>query len=214
MEDTLEDRILNNATKEYPDACDVSYNQVVCLWLLKLAFEERPLLQDLLQKMCRKDEEMRALQVRYDDRIADLESSTRMALDHLESVPERLSILDGIRDLEDSQHHREMIEERYSKYKEIVSSLQQQLRDSTKRIQEYRAEDSDTSLPNERLDGLPVTLRDQNGSPSSCFTTDTGSPDGTGRHRKLPSGKGDASRGRELSRAANGRRSPAEKDKY
>ncbi|XP_038629594.1 centrosomal protein of 128 kDa-like isoform X3 [Scyliorhinus canicula] len=170
--------------------------------------------RDLLQKMCQKDEEMRALQVRYDDRIADLESSTRMALDHLESVPERLSILDGIRDLEDSQHHREMIEERYSKYKEIVSSLQQQLRDSTKRIQEYRAEGSDTSLLNERLDSLPVTLRDQNGSPSSCFTTDTGSPDGTGRHRKLPSGKGDASRGRELSRAANGRRSPAEKDKY
>ncbi|XP_038629587.1 centrosomal protein of 128 kDa-like isoform X2 [Scyliorhinus canicula] len=166
--------------------------------------------RDLLQKMCQKDEEMRALQ----DRIADLESSTRMALDHLESVPERLSILDGIRDLEDSQHHREMIEERYSKYKEIVSSLQQQLRDSTKRIQEYRAEGSDTSLLNERLDSLPVTLRDQNGSPSSCFTTDTGSPDGTGRHRKLPSGKGDASRGRELSRAANGRRSPAEKDKY
>ncbi|XP_041071201.1 centrosomal protein of 128 kDa-like isoform X3 [Carcharodon carcharias] len=90
--------------------------------------------RELLQKMCQKDEEMRTLQ----DRIADLESSTRVALDHLESVPERLSILDGIRDLEDSQRHREMIEERYSKYKEIVSSLQQQLRDSTRRIQVYR----------------------------------------------------------------------------
>ncbi|XP_078090573.1 centrosomal protein of 128 kDa [Mustelus asterias] len=168
--------------------------------------------RELLQKMCQKDEEMRALQVRYDDRIADLESSTRMALDHLESVPERLSILDGIRDLEDSQRHREMIEERYSKYKEIVSSLQQQLRDSTRRIQEYRDEESDTSLREARSDGLPDALHDKNGSPSSCFTTDSGSPDG--RRRNLPSGKRDASRGRELSRATNGRKSPAEKDKY
>ncbi|XP_059504964.1 centrosomal protein of 128 kDa [Stegostoma tigrinum] len=90
--------------------------------------------RELLQKVCQKDEEMRALQ----DRIADLESSTRMALDHLESVPERLSILDGIQDLEDSQRHREMIEERYSKYKEIVTSLQEQLRDSTRMIKKYQ----------------------------------------------------------------------------
>ncbi|XP_067894694.1 centrosomal protein of 128 kDa-like isoform X7 [Heterodontus francisci] len=190
--------------------------------------------KELLQKMYQKDEEMRALQVQYNDRIADLESnteswhtfhfrnsvrikqgqSTRMALDHLESVPERLSILDGIRDLEDSQRQREMIEERYSKYKEIVSSLQQQLRDSTRRIQEYQEEASDTSLWNERLDGLPVTQRDQNGSPTSCFTADAGSPNGSSRRRNLPSGKGDASQGSELSRAANGRKSPAEKDKY
>ncbi|XP_078418192.1 centrosomal protein of 128 kDa isoform X3 [Cetorhinus maximus] len=166
--------------------------------------------RELLQKMCQKDEEMRTLQ----DRIADLESSTRVALDHLESVPERLTILDGIRDLEDSQRHREMIEERYSKYKEIVSSLQQQLRDSTRRIQVYREEESDAGLRNESLDGLPVALLDQDGSPSSCFTTDIGSPDGSGRHRNLPSAKRDANRGQELCRAANGRKSPAEKDKY
>ncbi|XP_048456289.1 centrosomal protein of 128 kDa isoform X2 [Rhincodon typus] len=107
--------------------------------------------RELLQKVCQKDEEMRALQ----DRIADLESSTRMALDHLESVPERLSILDGIQDLEDSQRHREMIEERYSKYKEIVTSLQQQLRDSTRMIQKYQqqttAADAEICLPEREM---------------------------------------------------------------
>ncbi|XP_067848139.1 centrosomal protein of 128 kDa-like isoform X2 [Heptranchias perlo] len=166
--------------------------------------------RELLQKMCQKDEEMRALQ----DRIADLETSTRMALDHLESVPERLSFLDGIRDLEDSQRHREMIEERYSKYKEIVRSLQQQLQDSTRRIQEYQEEESDTSLRSERLDAPPASLRDLNGFPSSCRSTGTRSPDGSSRRRNRPSGYADASQGRELSRAANGRKSPAEKDKY
>ncbi|XP_069772068.1 centrosomal protein of 128 kDa isoform X2 [Narcine bancroftii] len=97
--------------------------------------------RELLQKMCRKDEEMRALQ----DRIADLETSTQMPLDHLQSASERLSILDSIRDLEDSQHHRDMIEERYIKYKDIVSSLQQQLKDSTRRIQAHQPRMAETA---------------------------------------------------------------------
>ncbi|XP_043552920.1 centrosomal protein of 128 kDa isoform X5 [Chiloscyllium plagiosum] len=190
------------------------------LFIEQIAKQERLLEEihkekrELLQKMCQKDEEMRALQVRYDDRIADLESSTRMALDHLESVPERLSILDGIRDLEDSQRHREMIEERYSKYKEIVTSLQQQLRDSTRKIRKYQEEESDTILRRERLESLPVALYNQNDSPPSCSTPKTGSPDDSSRRRNLPFRKEDASQGQELSRAANGRKSPAEKDKY
>ncbi|XP_072424221.1 centrosomal protein of 128 kDa-like isoform X6 [Chiloscyllium punctatum] len=190
------------------------------LFIEQIAKQERLLEEihkekrELLQKMCQKDEEMRALQVRYDDRIADLESSTRMALDHLESVPERLSILDGIRDLEDSQRHREMIEERYSKYKEIVTSLQQQLRDSTRKIRKYQEEESDTILRRERLESLPVALYNQNGSPPSCSTPKTGSPDDSSRCRNLPFRKEDASQGQVLSRVANGRKSPAEKDKY
>ncbi|XP_060685416.1 centrosomal protein of 128 kDa isoform X2 [Hemiscyllium ocellatum] len=186
------------------------------LFIEQIAKQERLLEEihkekrELLQKMCQKDEEMRALQ----DRIADLESSTRMALDHLESVPERLSILDGIRDLEDSQRHREMIEERYSKYKEIVTSLQQQLRDSTRKIRKYQEEESDSILRRERLESLPVALYNQNGSPPSCSTPKTGSPDDSSRRRNLPFRKEDASQGQELSRAANGRKSPAEKDKY
>ncbi|MBN3319392.1 CE128 protein, partial [Atractosteus spatula] len=52
--------------------------------------------RDLLEKTRRKDEEMRILH----DRILDLEMSTRLALDHLESVPEKLSLLEDFKDLE------------------------------------------------------------------------------------------------------------------
>ncbi|NWW53324.1 CE128 protein, partial [Pedionomus torquatus] len=64
--------------------------------------------------------------------------STRVALDHLESVPEKLSLLEDFRDIGNSHCRKEMIEERYMKYKEIVSSLQQQLEDSKKRAQQFK----------------------------------------------------------------------------
>ncbi|XP_069772071.1 centrosomal protein of 128 kDa isoform X5 [Narcine bancroftii] len=167
--------------------------------------------RELLQKMCRKDEEMRALQ----DRIADLETSTQMPLDHLQSASERLSILDSIRDLEDSQHHRDMIEERYIKYKDIVSSLQQQLKDSTRRIQAHQVEESDASLGTERMDDAPATLSDESSFPSTCHDADVSSPNGRdSKRRNQPSGSSKANRGREFSREATGRKSPAEKDMY
>ncbi|NXY54376.1 CE128 protein, partial [Callaeas wilsoni] len=59
--------------------------------------------------------------------------STRVALHHLESVPEKLSLLEDCRDT-GSHCRREMIEERYMKYKDIVSSLQQQLEDSKQKV--------------------------------------------------------------------------------
>ncbi|NXD89907.1 CE128 protein, partial [Chaetorhynchus papuensis] len=59
--------------------------------------------------------------------------STRVALDHLESVPEKLSLLEDCKDT-GSYCRREMIEERYMKYKDIVTSLQQQLEDSKQRV--------------------------------------------------------------------------------
>ncbi|NXC43358.1 CE128 protein, partial [Penelope pileata] len=64
--------------------------------------------------------------------------STRIALDHLESVPEKLSLLEDFKDTGESHCRREMIEERYIKYKEIVSSLQQQLEDSKQRVQQFK----------------------------------------------------------------------------
>ncbi|NXT81848.1 CE128 protein, partial [Zapornia atra] len=64
--------------------------------------------------------------------------STRVALDHLESVPEKLSLLEDLKDPGESHCRREMIEERYTKYKEIVSSLQQQLEDSKQRVQQFK----------------------------------------------------------------------------
>ncbi|NWY24441.1 CE128 protein, partial [Pheucticus melanocephalus] len=59
--------------------------------------------------------------------------STRVALNHLESVPEKLSLLEECRDT-GSHCRREMIEERYMRYKDIVTSLRQQLEDSKQRV--------------------------------------------------------------------------------
>ncbi|RXN31187.1 centrosomal protein of 128 kDa [Labeo rohita] len=47
---------------------------------------------------------------------------------------------DEIRNLKESQKQREMVEQRYAKYKEIVGDLQHQLEESKKRIQEYRVD--------------------------------------------------------------------------
>ncbi|NXP40836.1 CE128 protein, partial [Leiothrix lutea] len=64
--------------------------------------------------------------------------STRVALNHLESVPEKLSLLEDCKDTTESHCRREMIEERYLKYKDIVSSLQQQLEDSKQRVRQLK----------------------------------------------------------------------------
>ncbi|KFZ65539.1 Centrosomal protein of 128 kDa, partial [Antrostomus carolinensis] len=65
--------------------------------------------------------------------------STRVALDHLEAVPEKLSLLEDFKDIGVRKiSFEEMIEERYTKYKEIVSSLQQQLEDSKQRVRQFK----------------------------------------------------------------------------
>ncbi|XP_036438327.1 centrosomal protein of 128 kDa isoform X2 [Colossoma macropomum] len=113
--------------------------------------------QDLLEKSHRKDDEMRSLQ----DRVLDLEMSTRLALDHLESVPEKLSLLEDFKDLEESQRQREAVEQRYAKYKEVVGALQYQLEEAKRRIQEYRDEKLDATSWSLHLDGLSSSLRSQ-----------------------------------------------------
>ncbi|XP_016110726.1 centrosomal protein of 128 kDa-like isoform X5 [Sinocyclocheilus grahami] len=118
----------------------------------------------LLEMGRKKEDEMRNLQ----DRIVDLEMSTRLALDHLESVPEKLSLLENFKDLEESQKQREMVEQRYAKYKEIVGNLQHQLEESKKRIQEYRDEKSDAACRSLQLTSLTSSLLSQ-----SNFLTDT-----------------------------------------
>ncbi|XP_078516120.1 centrosomal protein of 128 kDa [Lissotriton helveticus] len=125
--------------------------------------------RDLLEKTRRQDDEMRALQ----DRVVDLEMSTRVALDHLESVPEKLSLLEDVKGLGESQQQREIIEERYSKYREIVSSLQQQLEDSKRRIQEYRAEKKNADAQSSRLGALSSSLRGQHSFLSSSLLSDS-----------------------------------------
>ncbi|XP_045862954.1 centrosomal protein of 128 kDa isoform X3 [Meles meles] len=76
--------------------------------------------RDLLEETHRKDEEMESLQ----DRVNALEMSTRMALDHLESVPEKLSLLEDFKDLRDSCSFSERIDGRYPKYGVHRESLQ------------------------------------------------------------------------------------------
>uniref|UniRef100_A0A667XX08 Centrosomal protein 128 n=1 Tax=Myripristis murdjan TaxID=586833 RepID=A0A667XX08_9TELE len=82
--------------------------------------------KELLERSRRREEEMRNLQ------------STKVALDHLESVPGKPCLMENFKDLEESQRQREMVQQRYSKYKEIVWDLQHQLDESKRRVQEYR----------------------------------------------------------------------------
>ncbi|XP_052441820.1 centrosomal protein of 128 kDa isoform X2 [Carassius gibelio] len=97
----------------------------------------------------KKEDEMRNLQ------------STRLALDHLESVPEKLSLLENFKDLEESQKQREMVEQRYVKYKEIVGNLQHQLEESKKRIQEYRDEKLDAACRSLQFTSLSSSVLSQ-----------------------------------------------------
>uniref|UniRef100_A0A665W0R1 Centrosomal protein 128 n=1 Tax=Echeneis naucrates TaxID=173247 RepID=A0A665W0R1_ECHNA len=88
-------------------------------------------ISELLEKSRRKEEEMRSLQVR-------IMSLLILALDHLEMIPEKQCLMENFKDLEESQRQRETVEQRYTKYKEIVWNLQHQLDDSKRKIQEYR----------------------------------------------------------------------------
>ncbi|KAG8561976.1 hypothetical protein GDO81_015550 [Engystomops pustulosus] len=128
--------------------------------------------KELLDRTRRRDEEMWLLQ----DRVVDLERSTRMALDHLESVPEKLSLLDDMKDLNDSHLQREVMEERYAQYREIVGSLQQQLEDSKRRIQEYREEKLKADVQSTRLSALSASIRGSSNFLSSSQHSDTNSP--------------------------------------
>ncbi|XP_053553325.1 centrosomal protein of 128 kDa [Bombina bombina] len=127
--------------------------------------------KSLLERTCKRDEEMWLLQ----DRIMELERSTRMALEHLESVPEKLSLLDDMKDLTDSNQQRKQIEERYAQYREIVGSLQQQLEDSKRRIQEYREEKTKADAHSVRLTALSTSLRG-NSFLSSSLRSDCSCP--------------------------------------
>ncbi|XP_068110545.1 centrosomal protein of 128 kDa isoform X2 [Hyperolius riggenbachi] len=128
--------------------------------------------KDFLDRSRRRDEEMWQLQ----DRIVDLERSTRIALDHLESVPEKLSFLDDIKDLNDSHLQREVMEERYAQYREIIGSLQQQLEDSKRRIQDYREEKFKADIQNARLTALSSSLRANGSFLSSSLRSTLSSP--------------------------------------
>ncbi|XP_055005588.1 centrosomal protein of 128 kDa isoform X2 [Boleophthalmus pectinirostris] len=111
---------------------------------------------ELLERSRSKEDEMRSLQ----DRVFELEMSTRAALDGLEAIPEKQSLMDNFKDLEESQRQREQVEQRYSKYKEIVWDLQHQLDESKRKIQEYREEKLDAASRSLRLTTLSSSIKD------------------------------------------------------
>nr|KAF6483627.1 centrosomal protein 128 [Rousettus aegyptiacus] len=120
--------------------------------------------RDLLEETHRKDEEMESLQpklpfkiLRWEDasqtamknqneaqfeekadRVNVLETSTRVALDHLESVPEKLSLLEDFKDFRDSHSFSERTDERYSKYRVSGECLQQRRGDFKSRIKSFK----------------------------------------------------------------------------
>ncbi|KAL0967578.1 hypothetical protein UPYG_G00254030 [Umbra pygmaea] len=128
--------------------------------------------RDLMEKTRRKEEEMRGLQ----DRILDLETSTRLALDHLESVPEKLCLLENFKDLEESQRQKELVEQRYVKYKEIVGALQHQLDESKRQIKECRDDKLDATSRSIRLAALSSSIRAPGSFLGSSLLADTTTP--------------------------------------
>nr|XP_020141287.1 centrosomal protein of 128 kDa isoform X5 [Microcebus murinus] len=96
--------------------------------------------RDLLEETQRKDEEMGSLQ----ERVIALETSTRVALDHLESVPEKLSLLEDFKDFRDTRSSSERIDGRYSKYRVRRDSLQHHQDDTKYRNRSFK--DDRTSM--------------------------------------------------------------------
>ncbi|XP_021035135.1 centrosomal protein of 128 kDa isoform X3 [Mus caroli] len=72
------------------------------------------------------------------DRVNALQMSTRVALDHLESVPEKLSLLEDFKDFRGSCSLSEKTDGRYSKYSLHGDSVQQRRDDTKPRIKSFR----------------------------------------------------------------------------
>uniref|UniRef100_A0A452TMC7 Centrosomal protein 128 n=1 Tax=Ursus maritimus TaxID=29073 RepID=A0A452TMC7_URSMA len=70
-----------------------------------------------------------------------------LALDHLESVPEKLSLLEDFKDFRDSHSFSERIDGRYSKYRAHRESLQQRRDDSKYRVRGFKDDRIFTESP-------------------------------------------------------------------
>ncbi|KAM9014134.1 centrosomal protein of 128 kDa isoform 14-T19 [Ara ararauna] len=127
--------------------------------------------RELLEKTLRREEEMGALQ----ERIMALEVRTQVALDHLETVPEKLSLLEDFKDIDESHCRREIIEERYTKYKELVCSLQQQLEDSKQIVQQFKNVKMDAEMSDIELAAPSSSWQTQNSFLSRSLLSNSGS---------------------------------------
>ncbi|XP_044292336.1 centrosomal protein of 128 kDa isoform X2 [Varanus komodoensis] len=158
--------------------------------------------KDLLEKTLRKEEEIGALQ----ERITALETSTRVALEHLESVPEKLNLLEDFRDFGDSYKRTEVMEERSSKYKEILGSLQQHLEDSKRRLEDFR--DKKTGADISAIQSASSNWRSNTSFMSSSLLSNSGSLTKSTSHLDL-----NATRKGAISMTINGMKLQTE-DKY
>ncbi|XP_052594647.1 centrosomal protein of 128 kDa isoform X4 [Peromyscus californicus insignis] len=125
--------------QELRDLTEHKESELLCLFehierqgqLLEEFHQEK---RGLLEETQRKEEEVETLQ----DRVNALETSTRVALDHLESVPEKLSLLEDFKDFRDSSSLSEKTDGRYSKYRIHRDSLQQRRDDIKYRIKSFK----------------------------------------------------------------------------
>uniref|UniRef100_A0A8C6V4X1 Centrosomal protein 128 n=1 Tax=Naja naja TaxID=35670 RepID=A0A8C6V4X1_NAJNA len=107
--------------------------------LLEEVYEEK---KHLLEKTIRKEKEICTLQ----ERITAFETSTQLALEHLESAPEKLNISGDCGDLGNSRSQKEIIEKRYNKYKELVGSLQQHLEYLKHKLESFQNKKTNTDV--------------------------------------------------------------------
>ncbi|XP_061559944.1 centrosomal protein of 128 kDa-like isoform X2 [Phycodurus eques] len=133
--------------------------------LLSISTEKK----ELLEGNRKKDDEMRSLQ----DRVLDLELKSRAAMDDLESIPDQRYLADNFKDIEESQWQKEVVEQCYTKHKEIVWDLQHQLNESKRKIHECREEKLDATSRSMRLAVLASSI-------TSSVRSDTLSP-----HKRL-----------------------------
>ncbi|XP_047430385.1 centrosomal protein of 128 kDa isoform X3 [Mugil cephalus] len=170
--DTREQRLRkqHQQTRDQLKALRQSRDSEQAALLLRLDQQEKLLhslgteKKELLERSRKKEDEMRSLQ------------STRVALDHLEAIPEKPCLMDNFKDLEESQQQKEMVEQRYTKHKEIVWDLQLQLDESKRRIQEYRDEKLDATSRSLRLAALSSSIKSPSTFLSSSQRSDTLTP--------------------------------------
>uniref|UniRef100_A0A3Q0S4L4 Centrosomal protein 128 n=1 Tax=Amphilophus citrinellus TaxID=61819 RepID=A0A3Q0S4L4_AMPCI len=105
--------------------------------------------KELLERGRKKEEEMRSLQVSIFICFFFFNPNLFFCYLHLLSCSLN----------SDSQQQREMVEERYTKYKEIVWDLQHQLDESKRRIQEYRDEKLDATSRSLKLAAFSSTIK-------------------------------------------------------
>ncbi|KGL79118.1 Centrosomal protein of 128 kDa, partial [Tinamus guttatus] len=97
--------------------------------------------------------------------------STRVALDHLESLPGKLNLLEDFKDI--GVRKMEVIEEQYMKYKEIVSSLQRQLEVSKRRVQQLKDVKIDAEISDMQVAAPSSSWRTQSSFLSSTLLSDS-----------------------------------------